>query len=109
MDPQVKSILTSIAMAGATAVAAWAVGHGIIPGSEAGDFSNMLVTVVFGLITAGLAEYKRRQATPVAQTAALAATKEGQTAMIKTINNTSNGVKVVDATVPAPTVQEPLK
>lgn len=95
MDPQVKSILTSIAMAASTSVAAWAVGHGIIPGAEATDFSNLLVTVVFGLITAGLAEYKRRQATPTAQIAA--------------VNAANNGVKVVSATVPAPTVTEPLK
>lgn len=109
MDPQVKSILTSIGLAAATSVAAWAAGHGVIPGSEQGDFANMLVTVVTGLVAAGLAWYKTQQVTPKAMTAALATTKEGQTAMIKTINSTSNGVKVVDGTVPAPAVQEPLK
>lgn len=94
MDPQLKSICTSILLAAATAIAAWAAGHGIIPGSQQGDFANMLVTVAFGLGAAGIAWYKKRQ--------------QSQEVLIKAVNAADNGVKVVADTAPAPVVNAPI-
>ena len=95
MDPQLKSILTSILMAVSTSIAAWFASQGLIPGTDQSTFANDLVTVVFGLISAGLVWYKSQAHTPTAQIAA--------------VNNASNGVKVVAATAPAPQVDAPVK
>jgi len=81
MDPQVKSFLTSIVLAGATALAGQAATAGLIPGADQATFANDLVAIFFGAIAAGAAWYKARQHTPTAQIAA--------------VNNADNGVKVV--------------
>ena len=95
MDPQLKSILTSVALAASTSVAAWAAQKGLIPSGDQSVIANDLVTAAFGAIAAGLAWYKARQQSPAAQ--------------IKAVNSADNGVKVVAASAPVPQVNEPLK
>jgi len=95
MDPQIKSILTSIVLAGATALAGQAATAGLIPGSDQASFANDLVTIFFGAIATALAWYKARQHTPSAQIAA--------------VNKANNGVKVVADTSASSAVATPLK
>lgn len=95
MDPQLKSILTSILLAIATSATTWGVAHGLVPAADQNVIANDIVTFIFGAVSALLAWYKTRQHTPTAQIAA--------------VNDADNGVKVVPATSPAPTVKEPLK
>lgn len=95
MDPQLKSVLTSILMTVSGSAATWAVGVGIIPGSDQASLANIIVSVALYLITAALAWYKSRQVT--------------QTAMIQAVNSADNGVKVVSEKTSAPTVSTPLK
>ena len=95
MDPQLKSILTSIGLSIAMAVAGWAVSQGIIPTADQSVLANQLVLIGSGLIAAAFGWYKTRMVT--------------QKAMIKAVNTADNGVKVVDASAPAPAVSEPVK
>lgn len=95
MDPQVKSILTSVLLGVATGVAGWAANRGLIPNGDQSVIANDLVTAVSGAIAAGLAYYKTRQVTPKA--------------LIQTVNSQDNGVKVVDAAAPVLAVNEPQK
>lgn len=95
MDPQLKSVLTSIALAGATSIAGWAASKGIIPSGDQSVLANQLVTVSFGGVAALIAWYKARQMS--------------QAAMITAVNAADNGVKVVANTVQAPAVTAPLK
>ena len=94
MDPQTKSILTSIALAGATSIAGYAASKGLIPSGDQSVLANDLVTLVSGLVAAGLAWYKSRQHT--------------QTALIAAVNNADNGVKVVSNASPGPAVDAPI-
>jgi hypothetical protein len=71
MDPQLKSILTSVALAIATAIASWAASHGLVPDQDQGTVANDLVTALFGAAAMGLAWYKSREHTPTAQIAAV--------------------------------------
>ena len=95
MDPQLKSILTSVAMSLSMAVAGWAVTKGIIPGGDQSVLANQMVLVGSGVVTFLIGWYKTRMVT--------------QKAMIKAVNTADNGVKVVDASTPAPAVSEPVK
>lgn len=96
MDPQLKSILTSVGMTLSTSVAAWAVTHGIIHAADQAPVADAIVTAVSAGVTALLGWYKTRQHTPTAQIAAVN-------------DDPTNGVKVVAEAVPAPKVTVPLK
>ena len=94
VDPQLKSYLTSAGLAAGTAIATWASTRGYITPDQQGALATGLVTLGGAVVAFAVAEYKRRQVTP--------------TAMIQSVNKTDNGVKVVAATAPAPTVNEPI-
>jgi len=83
MDPQVKSLLTSLGLSAATALSAWAVSKGLIPGADQASFANDLVALASGLVAIGLAWWKARQLS--------------QPAMVQAVNQADNGVKVVSA------------
>ena len=98
IDPQLKSVLTSLAMTGSTAVTTWGATHGLVPQADVASVSNALVTLGFAAVTAALAWWKARQVSP--------------SAVIAQVNAQDNGVKVVAATpanVSAPVVNVPLK
>ncbi len=95
MNPQIKSILTSVLLAGATAATTWGAAHGIIPNEDQTGAANLIVTIALGVISAGIGYYKQRQVTP--------------TNLIKSVNAADNGVKVVPTTSPTPPVQAPMK
>lgn len=95
MDPQLKSVLTSIGLALATGVAGWFVHQGIIPSGDQSALANQIMVLGSGLVAAALAVYKTRQVSPKA--------------MITAINHGDNGVKVVAADAPVQHVTEPLK
>lgn len=98
MDPQLKSILTSIGMTLSTSIAALAAAHGWINSAEQAPLADIIVSVAMAAITAGIGRYKAQMVSP--------------TAAIVQVNSQQNGVKVVPATVPeavAPTVNQPLK
>ena len=95
MDPQLKSILTTIAGYAATGIAAWAASKGLIPSGDQSTFANDIVTIGAGAVAAGLAWYKTLSHTPTAQIAA--------------VNQADNGVKVVPSTALASAVDRPLK
>jgi hypothetical protein len=95
MDPQLKSVLTSFGMTGATALATWAATKGFITPDQQSALATGLVTLAGGLITAVVLEYKRRQVSP--------------TSLIKAVNTADNGVKVVPETATATQVNAPLK
>ena len=99
MDPQLKSVLTSIGLALSSSVAAWAASKGLISAGDQSSLANGLVTVGGVAVAAALAWYKTHQVS--------------QTSMIKAVNETKNGVTVVTASAAAaagiPTVSEPVK
>jgi len=96
MDPQLKSVLTSLGMTAATAAAAWGVSHGLVPGADQASVANALATLSAVVITALFGWWKTRMVTPKA--------------LIQAVNAADNGVKVVpvNSTTVSP-VQEPLK
>ena len=95
MDPQFSSILTSVGLAIASSVAAYAASRGLIPTADQSALANQLVTLGSGAVAACLAWYKARQVS--------------QQAMITAVNKADNGVKVVASTTPAATEKGPLK
>ena len=95
MDPQLKSILTTIAGYAATGIAAWAASKGLISSADQSSFANDIVVLAAGTVAAGVAWYKARTHTPAAQIAA--------------VNDADNGVKVVSSTAPVQSVDHPLK
>ena len=95
LDPQLKSVLTTIGMTLSTSVAAWAATHGWINASDQGSLANILVSVAGAVVTVGLGWYKARMVSPAAA--------------IAQVNAQDNGVKVVAATEPVPAVSGPLK
>lgn len=95
LDPQAKSILTSILLALATAATTWGVTHGLVPAADQNVIANDLVTAVFAGATGLIGWWKARQVAPKA--------------LIAAVNNADNGVKVVSSAVPAPTATEPTK
>src|SRR5665213_2845231 len=74
MDAQLKSILTSIALAASTSVAAWAASRGLIPSADQSTLANDLVTIGFGVLSALIGWYKTRSQTPTAMALSLRAT-----------------------------------
>lgn len=95
MDPQLKSILTSVGMTLSTSIAAWAATHGIIHSADQSAFADIIVSASGAAVTAALGWYKTHQHTPTAQ--------------IEAVNDADNGVKVVPATAPVVQVNSPLK
>jgi hypothetical protein len=95
MDPQLKSILTSIGMTLATAIAGAAAAHGYITAANQTPVAESIVTVIMTGITALLGWYKAQSNT--------------QTALIKAVNDGDNGVKVVAASLAVPQVTVPIK
>ena len=96
MDPQLKSILSTILLTLDTSLAGAAVHAGWIPGTDQSTIAADLTTTALALIAGALAWYKARQVS--------------QTSMIQAVNAADNGVKVVSetATTAAP-VNVPLK
>lgn len=64
MDPQLKSILTSVGMTLATTIAGAAVTHGYIHAQDQSAVADALVTAAGAAVTALLVWYKSRQASP---------------------------------------------
>ena len=95
MDPQVKSMLTSAALALAGIIAGYAVHVGLITPADQSSLASVLVAVGSGVAGLLVAKYKSSQLS--------------QSAMIQTINQSDNGVKVVAAIEPAKLVNGPLK
>jgi arginine exporter protein ArgO len=95
MDPQVKSVLTTIGATVATTVAAAAATHGVIHADQQAAFVDIIVTLVGAAITAAIGWYKARQVSP--------------TAAIQQVNAQDNGVKVVAENNAAVVVNQPLK
>jgi len=94
MDPQLKSILTTVIGYAATGFATWASTVGIIPAADDGSFANILVSAALWSIAAAIAWYKTRAHTPSAQIAA--------------VNNADNGAKVVAESIPGPRINAPI-
>lgn len=95
MDPQLKAIATNVVKDVVMALGVWAVAHGIIPAGDETQVVNDVVGIVMVGLSQGLTWYNQRQVSPAK--------------MIEKINNTDNGVKVVAASAPEPTVTGPLK
>ena len=81
MDPQIKSILTTIAVGFATTLATWAAAVGIIPASSESTVINALVSLLLYVIDGLLAWYKARS--------------QSKDALIQAVNAGNNKVKVV--------------
>lgn len=95
MDPQLKSLLTTIALSAATAIGTWMVKGGILPAVDLDSFSKTLVAIASGIAVVGIAYWKRRNVS--------------QAALIKTVNaDPTNGVKVVAADAIAKQVDAPI-
>lgn len=92
MDPQTKSILTSVGMSVAMAATGWAVSKGVIPSGDQPVIANALVATAGAILTALMAWYKARIVSPKA--------------MITAINDAPNGVKVVAESANAPKVSD---
>lgn len=95
MDPQLKSVLTTILLGLMTSLAGAGASHGIIPASDVTSYANMGVTLALGAGAALIGWYKARQSSPAA--------------LIDAVNKGDNGVKVVPATAPVSPVNVPLK
>jgi hypothetical protein len=113
MDPQLKSYITSMALAAGTAIAAAAATRGYITPDQQGALATGLVTLGGAAVAWAVAEYKRRQTTPAALVQSLNKTADGPKALIQAVNAGDNGVTAV-ATVDAkaagiPAVSAPLK
>lgn len=111
MDPQLKSILTSLGMTIATTIAGVAVTHGYIHAQDQSAVADSIVTAVAAGVTALLTWYKSRQVSPsglvqsisntdpkAVATAVDAAPKASQDAMVKVavaskVIPTTGGVK----------------
>lgn len=96
MDPQLKSIISTVGVWLAGAIASWAASKGFITADQSAQVGNALITLGGVVVAAGLAWWKARQHT--------------QQAMITAVNKADNGVKVVaSASTGAPEVNHPLK
>jgi hypothetical protein len=95
MDPQIKSIATSVLLAGATALTTWMVAHGLLSADQQSAIAQDLVGVVSAGLGAAVVWWKSTQHT--------------QTNMIQEVNKADNGVKVVPNAVAAEPVNAPLK
>ena len=94
MDPQLKSVFTTLGMTLATSAATAAASHGYIHSADTAPVADAIVTAVGALITAGLGWYKAHQVSPAV--------------LIQTVNQQPNGVKVVPATAPTEAVNAPV-
>jgi uncharacterized protein (UPF0333 family) len=83
MDPQLKSVLTSVGLGLASSVAAWAATKGFISSDQQSALASSLLTVAGAIVAAGFAWYKTRQVT--------------QPAMIQAVNKADNGVTAVSS------------
>jgi hypothetical protein len=95
LDPQLKSIMTSVLLAIATAATTWGVAHGLVPSADQNVIANDLVTAIFAGATGLVGWWKARQVAPKA--------------LIDAVNAADNGVKVVSVMASAPTVNAPQK
>jgi len=95
MDPQLKSLLTSVLLASFTSAAVWAANRGLIPSEDQSVIANDLVTFVLGGGAAILTWYKAREHSPSKQ--------------IEAVNKAKNGVKVVPESSPTPAISGPLE
>jgi len=96
MDPQLKSVLTTLAATISAAVAGAAATHGVIHADQQAAFADIITTIAGTAVTALIGWYKARQ--------------NSQTSMIRAVNAADNGVKVVPVTsTPVSPVQEPQK
>ena len=93
MDPQTKSLLTSIVLSLASAAAMWAANKGLIPSADVPTIANDLMFLVFAGVAVATGWYKRNQHT--------------QTAQITAVNDADNGRKVVDESSPSKQVDAP--
>lgn len=117
MDPQLKSWLTTAAVAVVVCGGTLAVDHGIITQTD----SEAIITAVITIAGAGsLAQYKARQVSPAGLVNAMsntnpaaiaqAVSKTDPDTLIKVVNeDPNNGVKVVAATSKAVAVDRALK
>lgn len=87
MNPQTTSIVGSIALALAAAVAGWLAAHNIIPSADVTADTALIGTGIAAVIGAGLVWLKSQAHTPAALTAAVN-------------SDAVPGVKVVTATTP---------
>ena len=95
INPQLKSVLTSLLLAFATAATTWGVAHGLVPAADQNVITNDIVTALFAGAGIVLTAYKTRMVSPAAA--------------ITQVNAQDNGVKVVAATAQAPIVTVPLR
>lgn len=95
MDPQTKSLVTTILAALAAAAGGAAATHGYITADQQSAFRDIVVSIVTAGATGLIAWYKQRTASPKA--------------LIEAVNAGDNGVKVVSATATAQVVNGPLK
>ena len=71
MDPQLKSILTSVLVAVCGGGVTWAVKVGIVQQADESTITNTVVAGVIFAVGAAIAWWKSRQHTPEAQIAAV--------------------------------------
>ena len=101
MDPQLKSVLTTIGAGGASAVAAWAVSKGLITASDQAADANILLGAAGIVVTGLIAWYKARQHTPTAQIQAVRAADNGVT-VVPTAAAVAAGIPSVSAPLKEP-------
>ena len=94
MDPQIKSIMTSVGLAISTAAASLAASRGLIPAADTTAFANDIVTFLGVVGTLAFGWWKAHE--------------QSQTSMIAKVNSADNGVKVVAANAPVPQVNAPI-
>lgn len=95
MNTTTTSIVGSLALALAGMIVGWLASHNIIPSADVSTDTAAICAIIVGAIGAGIVWFKRNMATPAAH--------------IVAVNTANNGVKVVAATSPSPTVNIPLK
>ena len=89
MDPQTKSLLTSIVLSLASAAAMWAANKGLIPSADVPTIANDLMFLAFAGVAVATGWYKRSQHTQTAQIASVNAI-DG----VKVVADTSKSVQV---------------
>lgn len=121
MNPVLKSYLTSLAVAGAGAAVSWAVSKGIVPDADQNAVVNALAGLAVGAAGWAFIWVKGRLASPkgliqslgasdptAVKDALQQATVPDQSAVIRAVNDAQNGVKVVPAGAPVPSVNSPI-
>ena len=95
LDPMTKSAVTSVLLVGASWVTAWGAAHGLIPVADESVITNDIVSGVGVALMALFIIAKLR-----AQT---------KNALIKAVNDSDNGAKVMPETTPGPALDHALK